>query len=68
MATAKIAGGLYIGVDGQYHDANGKPIPDEVVQAVLGTVVPASPTEESTETPAPVLPEASTLKGKGKGG
>ena len=63
MATSKIPGGLYIGVDGKYHDADGKPIPDEVVRAALGT---AEPLPEETPAPVLVFPEAPELKVKKK--
>jgi hypothetical protein len=41
MATAKIPGGLYKGANGKYHDADGKPISDEVAQTVLNLPTPA---------------------------
>lgn len=44
MATAKLEGGYYI-VGGQPVDANGKPIPAELVAQVEGPAPDAAPAE-----------------------
>jgi len=76
MGKAKYPGGFYKGVNGKYHDANGKPIPQEIVDEVLGrpTVVAAvepAPVEVASvvaesvvvpEAPVPAAPKKRVLK------
>ncbi len=40
MAQAKIQGGAYLGVNGKWHDANGKPLTDEAIEELkkLGAI------------------------------
>jgi len=69
MSTAKMAGGIYKGTNGRYHDANGKEIPEAIVNTVLNTPEPEpepepepgtveSESEKAPVTKAPVLTAA----------
>lgn len=64
MGTAKLPGGFYKGVNGKYHDANNKPIPQEIVDQVLGAPAPVAdvPAEAATViAESVVVPEAPVL-------